>query len=189
MKQQLFKVLAPGRKAIYGTGSWPAPGVWRKRIERLKSCQSGYHLCTRSGLVEWLGPEIWLAEQEGEYIWKDKRKVIVASRARLIRKFDTWNERTARLFACDCAERVFHLAKDEREAIRVARAFANGEATQEQLAAAKDATRDATRAAAWAAAWNAAWDAAKDAAWNAAKDAERKWQSRRLFQYLEGKRT
>ena len=54
-----------------------------------------------------------------------------------------------RLFAVWCAEQVQPLMKDERslDAIDVARKFAEGEATQEEL--------------------NAAWDAVRDAAWNA----------------------
>ncbi|HVE17244.1 MAG TPA: Imm5 family immunity protein [Chthoniobacterales bacterium] len=80
-------------------------------------------------------------------------------------------DRLARLFACDCAESVLHLYEKDypedkrpREAIRVARAFAEGKATREELAAARAAARDAARAAARAAAWDAAWDAARAAA-------------------------
>ena len=75
-------------------------------------------------------------------------------------------DRAARLFACDCAEAVLPIFERQvpidarpREAIRVARAFAHGAATTDDLAAARDA------------AWDAAWDAARDAAWAAARDA------------------
>jgi hypothetical protein len=61
-----------------------------------------------------------------------------------------------------------------RECIAVARRFAVGEATRDEL--------DAARAAAWAAAWDAAWAAARDAAW----DAERAWQTGRILYYLNG---
>jgi len=91
-------------------------------------------------------------------------------------------ERAARLFACECAEDVLPIFEREnpddkspREAIEVARKFANGEATEEQLDAARAAAWDAARDAAWdaarAAARAAAWDAARDAAWAAARDA------------------
>ena len=97
------------------------------------------------------------------------------------------NDRQRRHFACDCAESVLHLANDPRssEAVRVARLYADGRATDDELAAAwaaaRDAARDAARAAAWAAAWAAAsaaaraaaWDAAWAAAWDAAWDAAR----------------
>ena len=69
-------------------------------------------------------------------------------------------DREIRLMACDFAESVVHLANDERcnKAIDVSRRYANGKATQKELAAAmasaSDAASDAARAAAgdaWAA--------------------------------------
>ena len=98
-------------------------------------------------------------------------------------------DRLASLLGCDYAERVLPLynhryPKDDRprEAIRVARLFARGQATAAKLAAAwaaSDAASDAAWAAAWAAraaaraaAWAAASDDARAAAW-AASDAAR----------------
>jgi hypothetical protein len=83
-------------------------------------------------------------------------------------------------FACRCAERVLKKAKvtDERSwnAIKTKRAWLKGEATDEELRAARAAAAArAARAAAWdaaAAAAAAAWDAAWDAAAAAARDAE-----------------
>ena len=74
-----------------------------------------------------------------------------------------------RLFAVWCARRVQHLMTDPRSvaALDVAERYAKGEATNDDLAAARDAARGAARAAAWGAAWGAAWDAA----WDAAEDA------------------
>ena len=101
-------------------------------------------------------------------------------------------DKLARLFACDCAERVLHICESKypddkrpRNAIETARRFAEGKATKEEMAAAWDAAgvaagvaawdaaRDAARAAAWVAARDAAWDAARAAAWDAARDAAR----------------
>ena len=66
-----------------------------------------------------------------------------------------------RHFAVDCAESVRHLMKDQRsiDALNVARLHANGQATDEELYAARDAAWDAARNAARDAAWAAAWDA------------------------------
>ena len=93
-----------------------------------------------------------------------------------------------RLFAVWCAREALKLISnpDKRSvtACDVAEAYANGNATKEELAAARDAAWAAAEAAAWdvwdaaraaeAAAWNAAWNAARaagDAAWAAAGDA------------------
>jgi hypothetical protein len=85
------------------------------------------------------------------------------------------DDRTLRLIACAMVRRtpigdgrtVWDLLTDERSrnAVEVAERHANGLATDEESAAARDA--------AWAAAWAAAWDAARDAAWAAAWDAAR----------------
>ena len=81
-------------------------------------------------------------------------------------------DRDTRLFAVWCARQVQHLMTDARStaALDVVEAFANGEASKHELAAARDAAWDAARDAAWA-----AWDAARVAAW-AARDAA--WDAR-----------
>ena len=99
------------------------------------------------------------------------------------------DDRTLRLFAVWCARntpmsdgrKVGDLLTDPRSlaALEVAERYAHGNATDKELAAARDAAwsaawdaaRDAARDAAWAAAWAAAWDAAEAAARDAARDA------------------
>lgn len=99
------------------------------------------------------------------------------------------HEREMRLYAVWCARQVQRLMDDPRSlaALDVAERHANGRASDEELAAARNAAmaaagaaasgaaRDAAGAAAWfeaaAAAWEAAWVAAAAAAWDAAWDA------------------
>jgi hypothetical protein len=85
------------------------------------------------------------------------------------------HDREIRLFAVWCARQVQHLMIDQRSiaALYVAERFANGEASDSELAAARDAALAAARDAALDAALAAAWDAARDAARAAAKDAAR----------------
>ena len=84
------------------------------------------------------------------------------------------HSKTWRLFAVWCARQVQHLMTDPRSltALDVAERYANGAATDDELAAARDAAWDAARAVAWdaarAAAGEAAWVAAWPAAWVAA---------------------
>jgi hypothetical protein len=75
-------------------------------------------------------------------------------------------DREKRLYAAWCARQVEHLNPDPRikACNDVAERFANGLATDGELAAARDAACDAAR--------DAAWDAARDAAWDAARDAQ-----------------
>ena len=86
-------------------------------------------------------------------------------------------DREWRLFAVWCARRGQHLMTDSRsvEALDVAERFANGLATTQELAAARDAAGAAARDAAWDAAREAAeaaaGDAARAAAWAAAEAA------------------
>jgi len=91
----------------------------------------------------------------------------------------TLDNKAMRLFACWCARetpladgrKVWDLLTDERSrnAVIVAEKFANGEATDKELAAAREAAWEAAREAAWDAAREAAWEAAaRAAAWEAA---------------------
>jgi hypothetical protein len=106
------------------------------------------------------------------------------------------SSRDQRLFACDCADRPHllpHQSSEAKEAIRVARLYAVGGATEEELEKARlaalcgngggnytaflAANRSANRSASWAAHWAADW--AADWA------AERKWQIEALLGYYQ----
>lgn len=80
-------------------------------------------------------------------------------------------------FALWCAEGALKEANvtDERswEMLEVKRRWLDGQATDDELAAAEHAARAAAGDAAWNAAWNAAWDAVWAAAWAAARAAAR----------------
>jgi len=71
------------------------------------------------------------------------------------------DDKTLRLFAVYCARDVQHLMNDKRSlnALDVAEKYAIGQATDDELDAARAAAWDAAMAAARAAAWAAAWDA------------------------------
>jgi hypothetical protein len=120
--------------------------------------------------------EVWgnLQREEDKIVGRHRRVLWMADASTALR-----------LFACDCAEELFRVAKwtDPRSlnAIRVARLYATGKTTDAELTAARDAARDAAWAAARAAARAVARDAAWDAAWDAARDAQNKALTRRLL--------
>jgi hypothetical protein len=209
-----YKILGRGGVSCNGgNGQWSLPregqpGEWMPFIADIIPCKRGYHLCRKEDLMHWLNAEIYEAEGRGDFI-RDENNKDVFPEARLIIKLDTWNERSARLFAADCAEHVLHIFEKKfpmddrpRKAIQAARNFANGLISKKELAAARYSERSAAMAAAAArdtvmyaessadaamctvmsAARCAA--AARDADWAAALDAEIKWQTKKLYEYL-----
>jgi len=178
MTSSYYKVLGEdGSPCHGGHGTWSlpdgeTPGDWMPRIKRMEPCASGYHICREQDLVHWLGPVIYTAEYRGEVI-EDKHKIVVGE-ARLLRRIEEWDERTARLFACDCAERVLGNYEVKypddsrvRDSIEVARLYADGSATLDDLEAAYSAALSAAYRAAYRAADSAAYSAA-DSAYSAA---------------------
>ena len=179
MKMEFYKVLNVDGSCYHGgVGSWllpvgGEPGAWMPEIVgELKPCARGYHVLKLDQLVRWLGPAIFKVEVAGTGIEQSDKYVY--RKARLLRKLEPWNAKSARLFACDCAEHVlpifesaFPNDKRPHTAIEVARKFANGEATQQELNAAASDAFDAARFAA-----SGAFDAARDAA-RATRDAAR----------------
>jgi hypothetical protein len=108
-------------------------------------------------------------------------------------------DREARLYAVWCVRQVQYLLTDPRSlaALDVAEKYALGEATDDELAAARaaagaaavDAAGAAARGASWAAARAAAWDAANTAAHAAASDAQAAaWAAARAAQVAEFRR-
>jgi len=137
----LYKCLNNNRMGLYSQFQWPPCGQWTKKIRGpLVECVNGFHLCTASDLLSWLQPEIYEAEGDGDSLigrWNS----IVFRRARLIRRLRTWNQRTARLFACDCVEHVYRNVDsfhcDEQyvsDPIHVARNYAKGKISLKECA-------------------------------------------------------
>jgi hypothetical protein len=104
-------------------------------------------------------------------------------------------EAVNRLLACDCAERVLPIYEAAhpgdlrpRLAIEVARRYARGEATAEELEAARMGAAAAYGGASGAAAYAAYAATTAHAAYaaHAAIDAERQWQTARVAEYVMG---
>ena len=212
MTELYYKVLGRGGVACHGGyGKWLPANRWMPEIKGIVPCARGYHLLAREQVILWLGPEIWTADGRGEHIEQSDKHVF--GQARRLKRFRTWNARTQRLFACDCAERVLPIFEEThpgvghpRECIMVARKFALGQATKKEMAEASSAAAAATAShysstshgasAAGAAYYSSiayAPVAATEAAYVAAAScsgstAERVWQTERLFEYLEGTR-
>ena len=152
---RLFKVLNVEGLSTGGQEfPWPLPhgkrlGKWLPTVKGdLVVYENGYHVCTTEQLLQWLGPMIWEVEVRGDVV--DAGLMTVVRSARIIAPTH-WNERIARLFACDCAARALWRERragrepDKRswKAINVARRYAKGKATKQELTAAGVAGRAA----------------------------------------------
>ena len=186
-----YKVLsASGRACHGGNGKWPI-GKRKSVRGELEPCRNGLHIVTLEQLPEWLGeaihPVLEVSEErvDGGDKWVVRWAVIGPA-------YDTWNERSARHFAADCAARALREVKkkhgwsDKRSdaAVRAARLYADGKIDDAARSAAWSAARSAARSAAWSAARSAALSAAESAAWSAAWSG---WADvERLARYLTG---
>ena len=146
------------------------PGKWMRKIETPVMCERGYHCFAPEHILKWLDAQLFEVEIKGRRVHGEDKTV--AQQMRFIRKVDTWNDKSARLFACYCARDVLPLFEKNcpgdnrpRVAIETSERYANGMATEEELSAARAAAWGASRAAAWDAALTAAWGAARAASW------------------------
>ncbi len=165
----------PPRDLVVAGGIYTNPRDAGGHTGPLVMCIRGYHGSVRAldALKYAPGPICCRVRLSGE-ILADTDK-LCASRREVIWLADATT--VLHLFACDVAEealqreRSYDREPDARswQAIRVKRAWVTGEATDQDLAAARDAARDA------------AWDAARDAAWDAARAAQNATLEARLF--------
>jgi len=150
-----YKFLGEDGRSTRQGFEWPlptedGPGEWVEVDGDLVECRNGLHACRPRDLVFWIGARLYVLEFDGEVI--DATEKVYGRRARLASRVDAWNERSARLFAADCAEHVAHLWQkpagcdwEPSHTLDVVRRYANGEATKEELRAARDAAGGAER--------------------------------------------
>ena len=155
------------------TGSQPGP--WLPKVTgKLKECKRGYHACRPKDILEWLDAQMWEVEYKNPPLEYDDK--VNGKQVRFVRRIETWNERTVRLFAVWCARELLSLVQnpdpDPRsvEACNVAERYANGNASRDELIEARCAARDAARAGARDAAWAGARDAARSSRDNEDED-------------------
>ena len=212
-----YKILNNGQSESSPKCTWSlpqdkSPGDWMPNVVGKLSSNRGYHLCAGiDQLLDWLmnGNEIYEAEYQGD-VRQVGRKFLVRS-CRPTKK-TAWDENAARRFAADCAEHVLsivnskvppHVACDLADAVAATRNPSEADCNNvfvELAAALVSATPSssgvlagavgvsvysATGVAHSAAEFVAAW--AVSGGEDAARDSERKWQARRLRNYLEGR--
>ena len=189
-----YKVLDSNLRSCHGGEAQWTVGQKKSVEGDLVPCEKGIHVCRdERDVLSWIGEVICPCEHSEEYIDRATKRVV--RWACIGEPNPYWNERTARHFACDCAEFALPYAQDDQRellqaVVDIARAYADRpEEWAEERKAAQDSARDAlaivaagaaAEAAIWAAvdaagaagdvAWGAAWAAARAAALNAAVD-------------------
>jgi len=95
-----------GREATFVPGFRYRLRVWQPPVEDdLVACENGYHVLEEHHLPgEFIGRDMFVAEVKGDLIHAGDKTV--ARQCRIVEHLTGWNERTARLFAADCAERL-----------------------------------------------------------------------------------
>jgi hypothetical protein len=108
-----YKLLRPGRVAMFGAITWPPPGEWLE-VERVDPCRSGIHACRAADLPSWLAlGELW--EIELADIAVDEERKLIAHRGRLVRLVEGWNDEAAEGFTSACTARALELVQGSSE--------------------------------------------------------------------------
>lgn len=104
-----YKFLTAEGLGVFSGFAWPlphdGPGAWVE--SEVEVCRSGIHACRRIDLPHWLAPALYEIELDGSL---DEQAVkVVASRGRLIRRVDAWNEATRDEYSRMCIKRAHAL--------------------------------------------------------------------------------
>jgi hypothetical protein len=105
-----YKFLRPDATSPFTRFRWPlpdgGPGPWIEA--RVDPCRSGIHACRPEDLPLWLGRVLYEIELGGEILAEPTK--LVASRARLLRRIDAWDDELRDTYTRMCADRAHELA-------------------------------------------------------------------------------
>jgi hypothetical protein len=105
-----YKFLRPDGTGPFSRFSWPlpegAPGAWVDAPVR--PCRSGIHACRPADLPLWIGRALYEVELGGEI--SEQRTKLVATRGRLLRRVDAWDDTLRDEYTRMCADRAHELA-------------------------------------------------------------------------------
>ena len=105
-----YKFLRPDGTSVFTGFRWrlpiAGPGPWVEAS--VEACRSGIHGCRAADLPLWAGPVLYEAELEDEIV--ERRGKVVASRGRLLRRVEAWDE-LRDTYTRICADRAHELAR------------------------------------------------------------------------------
>jgi hypothetical protein len=105
-----YKFLRPDGRSPFSGFRWEIPdaGPGRWIDAPVDPCRSGIHACRLAHLPFWLGESLYEIELEGEIV--EQRSKLVASRGRLVRRLERWDDELRDAFTRNCADRARELA-------------------------------------------------------------------------------
>jgi hypothetical protein len=107
-----YKFLRPDGRSVFNTDfHWPlpdrGPAAWVDAP--VDPCRSGIHACRPSDLPLWIGRALYEIELDGEIVEQPMK--VVASRGRLVRRVETWDDALHDAYTRMCADRAHELAQ------------------------------------------------------------------------------
>lgn len=106
-----YKFLRPDGTGVFTGFPWPlpddGPGNWIGA--ELAPCRSGIHACAEDHLPLWISRVLYEVELDGDIV-HDAMK-LVASRGRLVRRIERWDEEAYADYTRMCADRGHELAR------------------------------------------------------------------------------
>jgi hypothetical protein len=106
-----YKFLRPDGTSVFTGFRWPlpdgGPGDWVAAGP--EPCRSGIHACRPAELPLWVGRALYEVELDGEIVEAGMK--LVASRGRLTRRIEAWDDATREAYTRMCADRAHELAR------------------------------------------------------------------------------
>jgi hypothetical protein len=105
-----YKFLGPDGTSAFTGFNWPlpkdGPGAWLDAP--VDPCRSGIHACRSRDMPLWVGRTLYEIELDGEIVEQPMK--VVASRGRLTRRIETWDDELRNAYTRMCADRAHELA-------------------------------------------------------------------------------
>ncbi len=106
-----YKFLRTDGTSVFTGFSWPlpdgGPGAWVDA--HVEPCRSGLHACRPEHLPLWAGQSLYEVELDGDVV--DDRTKVIASRGRLTRPIEAWDEGLRDRYTRMCADRAHEIAR------------------------------------------------------------------------------
>jgi hypothetical protein len=106
-----YKFLRRGGTTVFAEFRWPlpdgGPGAWVEAP--VVPCRSGIHACRLADLPLWVNEMLYEIEIDGNIVEEPTK--VVASRARLLRRVEAWDDELRAVYTRMCADRALELAR------------------------------------------------------------------------------